>query len=138
MRTFYIFKIKNEFAELTKNNPYHLFKLLNYIYNLEEKNVERGADVFIKLVEPFQNKELDHKIYKKYREDYFYTKFKNMHQINNVYKKEESKLIVHKHFLLLKSTVIHPTFLEDLEESENIFLCDFENKDYFWLKMLPT
>lgn len=138
MRTFYIFQIKEEYASLTRKNPYHLFKMLSYIYNLEEKEVNRGADLFFKLVEPFHSKELDIAIFKKYRENYFYTKFKNVHQIYNLYKKEESKLIVHKHFLVLKSTLIRPTFLQDLLSYQNIYLCDFENKDYFWLESLPT
>lgn len=136
MRTFYIFKIKEEFAILTKNNPYHLFKMLSYIYNLDRGEVIRGADLFYKLVQMFNSKELDIKIFKKYSENYFYTKFKNIHQMNNIYKKEESKLTVHHHYLLLESTVIRPVFLQDLSEYENIFLCDFENKDYFWLEKL--
>lgn len=138
MRTFYIFKIKEEYAHLTKNNPYHLFKMLSYIYNIDREEIKRGADLFYKMVERFRNKEFDNKLFKKYQDNFFYTKFKNIHQINNIYKKEESKLIVHQHFLLLKSTIIRPTFLQDLEELENLFLCDFENKDYFWLEKLTT
>ncbi len=138
MRTFYIFKIKEEYAGLTKNNPYHLFKMLSYIYNLDKHDIHRGADLFYKLAEPFNSKELDIKIFKKYSDNYFYTKFKNIHQINNIYKKEESKLIVHKHFLTLKSSIIHPVFLQDLTEYSNLFFCDFENKDYFWLERLAT
>lgn len=138
MRTFYIFKIKEEYARLTKNNPYHLFKMLSYINSMDKGEIERGADLFYKMVERLGNKELDIKMFKKYQDNYFYTKFKNIHQVNNIYKKEETKLVVHKHFLLLKSTVVRPTFLEVLEEYQNLFLCDFENKDYFWLEKLTT
>ena len=138
MRTFYIFKIKEEYATLTKHNPYHLFKMLSYIYNMDRQEIDRGADLFYQLAERLDNKEMDIKLFKKYQDNYFYTKFKNIHQVNNIYKKEESKLIVNKHFLQLKSTIIRPVFLQDLAEYKNIFLCDFENKDYFWLEMLPT
>lgn len=138
MRTFYIFKIKEEYATLTKNNPYHLFKLLSYIYTIDRAEINRGADLFYQVVEKLNSKELDIQLFKKYQENFFYTKFKNIHQVNNIYKKEESKLIVHKHFLLLKSTVIRPVFLSDLKEYKNIFLCDFENKDYFWLETLRS
>lgn len=136
MRTFYIFKIKNEYAKLTKNNPYHLFEMLSYIYNIDRGEISRGADLFYQLVERLKSKEMDIQIFKKYQDNFFYTKFKNIHQVNNIYKKEESKLIVHKHFLLLKSTVVRPSFLQDLKEYPNIFLCDFENKDYFWLERI--
>jgi len=138
MRTFYIFKIKEEYANLTKNNPYHLFKMLSYIYNLEREEINRGVELFNKMTDNFNSKKLDIDIFKNYRENYFYTKFKNIHQMNNIYKKEESKLIIRKKFLLLKSTVIRPVFLDDLREYHNIFFCDFENKDYFWLEKLTT
>lgn len=136
MRTFYVFKIKDEYARLTKNNPYHLFKMFSYIYNIDRKEIEVGRDLFYQLVERLKSKEMDIQLFKKYQDNFFYTKFKNIHQVNNIYKKEESKLIVHRHFLLLKSTVIRPAFLQDLKEYPNIFLCDFENKDYFWLESI--
>ena len=136
MRTFYIFQIKEEYATLTKNNPYNLFKMFSYIYNIDRRDINTGAHLFYQLIERLNSKEMDIKLFKKYQDNYFYTKFKNIHQVNNIYKKEESKLEVHKHFLLLKSTIIHPVFLNDLKEDPNIFLCDFENKDYFWLDLL--
>ncbi len=138
MRTFYIFKIKNEYATLTKSKPYQLFRMLEYIYNLDKKEVSLGADLFYKMVENLNSKSLDIQLFKKYKENYFYTKFKNIHQVNNLYKKEESKLVVRKHYLLLESSIIKPSFLEDLQNMPNLFLCDFENKDYFWLEKLPV
>lgn len=136
MRTFYIFKIKNEYASLTKNNPYHLFKMLSYIYHLDTDDISRGVELFNKMTDSFNSKEIDIELFRAYRENYFYTKFKNVHQINNIYKKEESKLIIRKKFLLLQSTVIHPVFLNNLSKYENLFFCDFTNKDYFWLDKL--
>lgn len=136
MRTFYIFKIKNEYASLTKNNPYHLFKMLSYIYHLDTDDISRGVELFNKMTDSFNSKEIDIELFRTYRENYFYTKFKNVHQINNIYKKEESKLIIRKKFLLLQSTVIHPVFLNNLSKYENLFFCDFTNKDYFWLDKL--
>lgn len=136
MRTFYIFKIKNEYASLTKNNPYHLFKMLSYIYHLDTDDISRGVELFNKMTDSFNSKEIDIELFRAYRENYFYTKFKNVHQINNIYKKEESKLIIRKKFLLLQSTVIHPVFLNNLSKYENLFFCDFANKDYFWLDKL--
>lgn len=136
MRTFYIFKIKNEYAALTKNNPYHLFKMLSYIYHLDTQDISRGVELFNKMTDSFNSKKIDIDLFRTYRENYFYTKFKNIHQMNNIYKKEESKLVIHKKFLLLQSTVIRPVFLNDLSKYENLFFCDFSNKDYFWLDRL--
>ena len=85
MRTFFIFKIKEEYATLTKNNPFHLFKMFNYIYNLDETEVKNGINLFDKLALPFEMKRIDIDIFKKYQDNYFYTKFKNVHKINNIY-----------------------------------------------------
>lgn len=136
LRTFYIFKIKNEYAALTKNNPFHLFKMLSYIYNLDTNEIDRGVELFNKITCTFNAKEMDIALFKTYRENYFYTKFKNIHQIHNIYKREKSKLIIRKKFLLLESTIVRPTFLKDLTKYDNLFFCDFKNKDYFWLEKL--
>lgn len=136
MRTFYIFNVKDEYAILTKNNPFQLYKMLDYIYHLDSSDLYRGVDMFNKITKNFNIKEIDVNLFRKYKENYFYTKFKNVHQINNIYNKEESKLIIRKKFLLLKSTVVHPSFIEDLVDYKNVFFCDFENKDYFWLEHL--
>ena len=81
-------------------------------------------------------KEMNIQCFKSYRENYFYTKYRNIHQLNNIYKKESSKLIIRKKFLLLQSTVVHPSFMKELENYSNLFFCDFQNKDYFWLDHL--
>ncbi len=136
MRTFYIFKIKNEYTSLTKNNPYHLFKMLAYIYQLDKNDLSKGVELFNKITDSFNEKEMDIQFFKSYRENYFYTKYRNIHQLNNIYKKESSKLIIRKKFLLLQSTVVHPSFMKELENYSNLFFCDFQNKDYFWLDHL--
>lgn len=138
MRTFYIFKIKREYATLTENSPYQLFRMLEFIYTLDRSELDYGANLFYKVVEKLNAKSLDIQLFKKYRENYFYTKFKNIHKVSNYYKKEESTLTVKKHYLLLRSTLINPSFLEDLKDEERLFLCDFENKDYFWLDKLAV
>jgi len=66
MRTFHIFKIKNEYAVLMKNNSYQLFRLLDFIYNLDKKEVCKGAELFYKVVDDFNSKKFDIHIFKKY------------------------------------------------------------------------
>ena len=48
------------------------------------------------------------------------------------------KSFVNKAFLLLESNTLKPTFLNDLKEYKNLFVCDFKNKDYFWLNELVS
>ena len=55
--------------------------------------------------------------------------------INNYYRDEESRLIINKAYMLLESNVVKPSFFKDLI-NKGLFVCDFENKDYFWLDSL--
>ena len=71
MRQFYIFKIKKEFATLTQKNPYHLFRTLEQLYYVEESDISLGMDLFERLIERFNPRQLDIEIFKKYKENYY-------------------------------------------------------------------
>ena len=62
-----------------------------------------------------------------------YSVYGNTHMYNNYYTDEVSKLIVKSSFMILKSNKINSTFLSILNRLPNIFIIDFENRDYFWL-----
>jgi len=136
MRQFYIFKIKEEYAILTKKNPYHLYHTLEQIYYVDPSEIHLGLDLFDRIIEPFNRKQMDIELFKKYKENYFYSKYSNIHQIHDVYRRENTKLTVCRTYLGMESTVPRPTFLKDLENEKNLFFCDFENKDYFWLEKI--
>ena len=136
MRKFYVFKMKSEYATLTKKNPYHLYKTLEQIYYVDPSDLNLGIDLFERMIDVFNPKSIDIDLFKKYKDNYFYTKYRNVHQIHDVYRRETTKLTVCKTYLELETSVIRPTFLKDLEEYENLFFCDFENKDYFWLETI--
>ncbi len=62
---------------------------------------------------------------------YYSTKFNN-HLISN--HQEYSKLMVSSYCLKIKTNINYPTFFDTLQKfSDHIFICDFENQDYFWL-----
>ena len=137
MRTFYIFKIKKHFAILTKNNPYTLYKTIEDIYKLKENELEQNKNLFNHIKDTFNKDVLNTNIYNSYKNKYTYTRFKDIHTINNYYTKERSRLTVNKTYLLLRSTEEVPSFLKTLSASkQKMFVCDFENKDYFWIEDL--
>lgn len=136
MRTFYIFKINREIAILTKDSPYNMFKSMEQIYKLDKKDFSLGLKLFEQIAVPLDNKKIDRCIYNKFKENDHYMKYKNVHKINNRYKPEETKLVVNKAYLLLKSNIVKPLFLNSLKIDNDLFVCDFENKDYFWLERL--
>ena len=65
-------------------------------------------------------------------DSYYYQK-NNVHIISSG--DEYTKLMVSSYCLKLKTNLNYPTFFSNIKNySDNIFICDFENKDYFWLK----
>ena len=137
MRTFFIFKIKKHFAILTKNNPYNLYKTIEKIYNLSEEELKKNTNIFEFLKDNFNKDDLNNQLFLSYKDKSYYTKFLNTHMINDYFTHEKTKLIVNKKYLVIKSNEEVPLFFKDIDRNEkNLFVCDFINKDYFWLEEL--
>lgn len=136
MRTFYLFKIKNNIYKLTKRNAYNLYMVLENIYNLNKKDLPYYYDYFNEIRDLFNKRVLDNNIYQVYKDKYTYSKVNNVHIINDYFSKEKSKLLVKRNYICLKSTKSVPEFLKSMVYNKNIFVCDFKNKDYFWLEEL--
>ncbi len=136
MRTFYIFNINKNFYNLMKNNPYHLFKTMEDIHSFDTSDVSVAYDLFMQIVSPFDKSRINNLIFNECKGNDFYSKFHNIHRIQNKYIPEDSCLIVNKAFLLLESNILKPSFLTELNSMKNLFVCDFKNKDYFWLNEL--
>ena len=119
-----------------KNNPYHLFKTMEDIHSFDTSDVSVAYDLFMQIVSPFDKSKINNLIFNECKNNYFYSKFHNIHRIQNKYIPEDSCLIVSSAFLLLESNVSKPAFLTELNCFKNLFVCDFKNKDYFWLNEL--
>lgn len=133
MRVFYVFNIKKYFAYTYKDKPYKLFKILDYIYNNYDYDIELGYRYINQIINNFSKEKIN-----KYLTD-------NLYNHNNYYKKanihiicdnfEYTKLIVENNVIRIKTNQNKPTILKYLQkQEENIFVCDFSNKQYFWLK----
>ena len=99
-------------------------------------DINLGYVFMTQLIEPIKIKELDIALFKRYKENYFYTKYRNVHSMHDVYRKENTKLTLYKTYLKLETDVIKPKFLEELQKNHSLFVCDFESMDYFWLDSL--
>ena len=63
-----------------------------------------------------------------------YTRDNNIHIICN---EKYNKLLINNSCMILKTNDIYSVFLNDINmHLDNIFICDFQNKDYFWLESL--
>ena len=137
MRTFYIFKIKKHFAILTKHNPYNLYKVIEKVYYYNDDELRKNTNVFEYLKDTIDKDVLGDKIYYSYKDKSYYTKFLNTHMINDYFTNEKTKMIINKKYMVIKSNEEVPLFFKDIKKNEkNMFVCDFVNKDYFWLEEL--
>lgn len=136
MRTFYIFKISNEYYKITKNMPYNLYKALLNIKLGTKENLHYLKNEYNVLVDKYNKRELNKFIYGKMNELDGYNLYDSIHTFNSYYTKEASKLIVNNSYMILKTNIVSPYFLDYLEDIPNLFMIDFERGDYFYLSNL--
>ena len=136
MRTFYIFKINNDYYKLTKNMPYNLYKALLNIKLGTKENITYLKNEYNSLVDKYNKRELNKYIDGKLSKLDGYNLFNSVHTFNSYYTNEASKLIVNNSYMILKTNTITPYFLDYLEDIPNLFLIDFEKGDYFYLSNL--
>jgi len=133
MRTFYVFKIKKEMTILTKETPYNLFRTIEHLYYLDEYNMDVSFKLYNDLFDSFNKDYVNKRLNSLFKNNRYYTYENDKHTIYNKYRPETSILKVYKSHIILKSDVIKPTLLVNYLMSDNLFVCDFKNKDYFWL-----
>ncbi len=134
MKVYYIFNIKKEFINLYKDSPSVLYSILKNIYYLEKTEVEYGYNVFNQLTERLDKNKIDRDLFIKFHQSIPYTKRKDIHCINNLYKNEISKLKVNNTYLKLELEQNYSTFFDILrEELDNLFVCSFQKCDFFFL-----
>ena len=136
MRTFYIFKIKKEMAIITRDTPYNLYRTIEHLYYVDEYNMGVSFKLYNDIFSTFNKEYVDKKIYSLFRNYKYYIYDNEKHMIINKYRPENTYLKVYKSHIILKSDIIKPTLLLNYLMSEDLFVCDFKNKDYFWLNEL--
>ncbi len=135
MKVYYIFKLKHEFIELYKDTPSVLYNILRSIYYLEKSEVEYGYNLFRQLTLPIEKNKLDKDLFVKFHQDMPYSKRKDIHYINNLYKNEVSRLVVSNCYLKLELEQNFSTFFDILsKEYKDLFACSFQKCDFFFLE----
>ena len=134
MRIYYIFSIKSDIYKITKNNPERLYIVLKSIYSLSKKDSKIGYKIFEKTCDFFDKNNINVQIKRINSDNYSYTCFRNNHIINDFYNNESTKLTINYSHLLLKTNILYPKFLSEIRNLKNLFICDFINEDYFYLK----
>ena len=131
MRTYYIFKINKYFAYIYKKWPYKMYKELYYT---KDYDMLVSYRYYKKFAVEFNKLAVNEYIYNLNKTNSSYYRDNNIHIINN---DKYNKLTVNTTCMMLKTDDIYSVFLNDLNVYlDNIFICDFKNKDYFWLESL--
>ena len=134
MRTYYIFKINKYFAYIYKKWPYKMYKIIEELYHTKDYDVLISYRYYQRFAIEFNKLAVNEYIYNLNKKCKYYQRDNNIHIINN---EKYNKLIVNSTCIMLKTNDIYSVFLNDLNVYlDNIFVCDFKNKDYFWLESL--
>jgi len=135
VRTFHIFKINKELSILLDESPYNLYKTLEGIYLLNKENVSYGAYLLEQVISFIDIEKYNKLLYEKNKDNDFYMKIGNYHRIINKYREETTKITVKKTYILVESNVLAKN-ISLFFPSNDLFVCDFANKDYFWLSKI--
>lgn len=134
MRIYYIFFINDEMYNETKNNPYGLYKILEKIYFMNNEDALLGKKLFDKLTTNIDKENLNRLIKNIHKNNINYINFNYTHVINDFFTNENTKMTINNIFIKIKSSTSFPVFFKDIKNYKNIFVCDFINLDYFYLR----
>lgn len=133
MRVYYLFKVNNYFYYMYKNKPFKMYKMLEEIYHTKNSDVVLTYRMFEQIASPFNKNKVNNYIDNYLKDKVYYMRSNNIHLISNNI--EYSKLSVSNSNLKIKTNINFTSFFDILDNyTDNIFVCDFINKDYFWLQ----
>lgn len=137
MRTFYIYEINDYFTSVYDKYPYKLYKMLEDAYLSKRFNKKNTFLVYEQIIKNYNKLFVNNYIFANNKLNIYYYNKDNMHLISNI--NEYSKMLVNTYCLKLSSNVNYPRFFDNINNySDNIFICDFINNDYFWLKKIAN
>lgn len=133
VRIFYIYNVNDFFYEVYNKYPYKLYKMLEDTYYTNRHDMMLSTNYYEAITNHFNKLFMNNFLNINHKVDVYYNNKANIHLISNYH--EYSKLMVSNYCLKLKSSINYPTFFDSLQKFNNkLFVCDFENQDYFWLE----
>lgn len=134
MRTFYLFDVKENILKNYRNNYEELYSLLESIHYLKTEDIILGFNIYQKLVNPMKKEEYNNYIKKNNLGKENYICYNYTHTINDFYFNESTKMIINNSHIKIKTNKNVPSFFYNIRNFKNIFVCDFNNHDYFLLE----
>lgn len=137
MRTYYAFIIKDSLMHFYSKKPYSLYKILEQIYRMKNNDIVLGYRLLEQVTRPFGTRKTDKFIYKRHISELEYSRLDDGHMIKNLYSEEITFLKVFHSHVRIKTNNNYSSFFNSIQQyDENIFICDFENQDFFWVNKI--
>lgn len=134
MRIYFVFKLKEEYTDLYRDTPSTLYNILNQMYYMKRSEIGYGFNLFNQMIDRINKFELDKYLYILLHTKMKYSKKGEDHILNNLYKDEVSILRVKTTHILINSNKSYTEFFALLNQFDSsLFVCDFNNHDYFFL-----
>ena len=134
MRMYYVFNVKDDIAKLYKDKPSSLYKILENIYFMHREEINYGFNIFKQLTNRIKINNINNQIYIKLHRELVYSKIGNEHVINDLYHDEVSILKIKNSHLLIESNKSFSSFFKLLGDiNPHYFICDFKEKDFFFI-----
>lgn len=128
MRKYYLFIVKKEFSQVYRNNADILYKTLENLYYIKKENFNYGMSLYTQLCQTFNVDVLT---------NYFNHQTLLKHRGNKYCSKSTKEIIlieINPSCCNVVTNVNLPSILKIFDYyCKEIFVCDFKNKDYFWL-----
>lgn len=136
MRVYYLFKINDSFSKLYYSKTYYLYKMLEQISQSSKNDFIISYRLFEQMAQAYSKADINSMLYRSFIYNRNYKKSLNKHVfLDNV---ENTKLTVYNTYIKIKTNRNIPIFFKYLRKENNIFVCDFNNRDYFWLNKINS
>jgi len=136
MRTYYIFNVNRYFTYMYKSNPFKMYKIFEEIYYTKDYDSLKTYHILEEVSNPFNKIMLNEYMYYEYKNKYGYKRNNNVHSLNT---SEKTILRINNYNIKIETDSNYTDFFKYLNNyNSNLFVCDFDNKDYFWLCKLKT
>ena len=136
MRTYYIFNVNKYYNYMYKDKPFKMYKIFEEIYYSKDYDSIKTYHVLEEIANPFNKIMLNEYIYFEYKLKYGYKRKDNLHYLNTT---EKSILRINNYNIKIETEGNYSEFFNEIiNYNNNLFVCDFENMDYFWLSKLKT
>lgn len=134
MRIYFVFKIKEEYIDLYRDTPNTLYNILNQMYYMKRNEIGYGFNLFNQMIDKLNKFDLDKYLYVLLHTKMKYSKRGDEHILNNLYKDEISILKIKNTHMVINSNKSYTEFFVFLNQYDsNLFVCDFNNHDYFFM-----